>query len=339
MAWSSGGNKNTERYSPKHVRAMLDASGVSISSETSKDFLCFCPFHSNVNTPSMSVSRTKGTYICFNADCAATGNLISLLAKLTDRTYFEAVRYVLMNKPTKQQEFEAELHDILAPKADWKEFPPDVLVTLRNQMLEPGNAGREYMRGRGFTDDTIDHFELGYSSKRNMVAVPVHSPDGVPLGLVGRTIEGKGFHNSAHMPTSRTLFNLHRAKRASPTAIISEASFDVMAVYQAGYPNGVGTLGGYLSDERLSLLGKYFDTYIIFTDNREIDAGGKALGNKVVERFGGSKQILWALYDYKNTYPNDYKDATEIQEKINSNAVAQCIENAIPHFEYAESVL
>ena len=38
-------------------------------------------------------------------------------------------------------------------------------------------------------------FSLGYSEKQDMVTVPVHSPDGMPVGFVGRSIEGKEFKN------------------------------------------------------------------------------------------------------------------------------------------------
>lgn len=85
------------------------------------------------------------------------------------------------------------------------------------------------------------HFDLGYSKNMDMVTVPVHSPDGTPIGLVGRSIKGKSFKNSTNLPKSKTLFNIHRAKKIGDHVIVVESSFDAIRVHQAGFPNVVAT--------------------------------------------------------------------------------------------------
>jgi DNA primase len=341
MGRDFSGKSNTKKYTESHVRGILRSIGIKIEQETQHDFLCFCPIHGNKHTPSMSVSKTKDGFICFNGDCGASGNLVELVMEVTDKNYFEALRFVLMNQPTEQQDFEEELGTVLSEIPDYREFTPEVLRGLVEGISQPGNPGREYMRGRGFTDDTIDYFQVGYSPKRNMVTVPLHSPDGIPVGVIGRSAskDRKAFKNSVGLPTSKTFFNLHRAKRASSTVILTEASFDSMAVHQSGYPNTVGNLGSHMSDLKFDLLDKHFDRIILFTDNRDYDAAGRATGMKIAERFISRKDILWAFYEYGETYPDGLKDASKILEVFGEDTVRKCIENAIPHYEYVSSMV
>jgi DNA primase len=326
---------NPQAYEEAHVRAILGELGVRIAADTVHDFLCFCPFHNNRNTPSLSVSKTKDSYLCFNADCGASGTLAEMVSKISGRNYFESSRYILKHAPSEQQVFEQTLATLLDEKPEFREFSEEVLGNLYENM-RGDNPGRTYLRGRGFTDDTIDYFKVGYSGKKNMVAVPMHSPDGIPVGVVGRSIAGKAFKNSVGLPTSKTFFNLHRAKRVGGTVIVTEASFDAMAVHQAGYPNVVANLGGHMSSQKLYLLDRYFDKIILFLDNPLIDDSGKKLGEKIVNGIANRKEVVWARAGL-DWYPGGLKDATSIQEEFGEAATEQIkksVQKAIPIWEY-----
>jgi DNA primase len=287
----------------------------------------------------MSVSKTKDGYICFNAACGASGTLLDLVGKVTGRNAFEATRFILNHSPSEQDNFEEDLTIVLSDTPEFTEFSQETLDRMHKDILVPGNPGMVYMNGRGFTDDTVEKFKIGYSAKRNMVAVPVHSANGIPVGVVGRSITGKAFKNSVGLPTSKVFFNLHRAKRIGSTVIVVESSFDAMSVYQSGFPNVVACLGTAMSDEKYNLLARYFDRIILFVDNRDYDVAGKAYIEKMIKRLGRHKEILLAQYSWKQTYPGDLKDATDILESHGEEAVAQCINNAISHFEYAGSMV
>ena len=66
---------DSTQYTPAHVKSIIKSLGLEIVGETSNDFLCFCPFHSNRHTSSFSVSREKGAYICFNPACGEAGEI------------------------------------------------------------------------------------------------------------------------------------------------------------------------------------------------------------------------------------------------------------------------
>ena len=316
----------TDAYSKADLRSILRSCGIEVVSHTGTDFLCLCPFHHNTDSPAFAVSHLKGLYVCYNQNCNASGTVLELVKFLTKRNDFEALRFISANKITDEEAFEEGLKDLLDDKPDFVEFPRTTLENLYNGLLINEKA-KEYFDLRKIGYEAIAHFSLGYSKVQNMVTVPLHSPDGIPVGIIGRSIEGKSFKNSPNLPRNKTMFNLHRAKREGGTIIVVESSFDAIRLWQAGFPNAVATLGGSISDINIQNLNKYASTVIIMTDN---DSAGKALGNTIATKLK-NKNILWARYDHNIVYPNFAKDVGD----MNDEEIKQCIKNAIPHFEYA----
>ena len=185
---------------------------------------------------------------------------------------------------------------------------------------------QEYFRHRGIQDEAMHYFKLGYSANMGMVTVPVHSPDGIPVGLVGRSISEKKFKNSTNLPRSKTMFNIHRAKKIGNQVVIVESTFDAIRVHQAGFPNVVATLGGHISHDNLNLLNRYFTRIILMTD---ADQAGRELGMNIANKLR-NKDILWASHSYGKIYPNNAKDAGDMTDE----EIATCIKNAVSDIEY-----
>jgi len=312
-------------YTPAHVKSIVKSLGLNIVGETSNDFLCFCPFHSNRHTSSFSISREKGAYICFNPSCGEAGTLVELVRKILKKNEFESLRYISSKEAESVENFDDVLKDLLEDKPDYVEFPQDTLDQLYNNLNDNGHA-KEYLNHRGIKQEAIDYFKLGYSSNMGMVIVPVHSPDGLPVGLVGRSIAEKKFKNSTNLPRSKTMFNIHRAKRIGGQVIIVESTFDAIRVHQAGFPNVVATLGGHISHDNISLLNRYFNKIILMTDS---DQAGRELGTTISNRMR-NKDILWASHSYGKIYPNNAKDAGDMTDE----EISLCIKNAVSDIEY-----
>lgn len=320
-----------------------------MQAETTHDFLCFCPFHGNNHTPSFSVSKTTGEYICFNGACNEFGGLLELVKSTQSKGDFEAMRIVSQAKKGSVMGFQERLEMALAPDIQYTEFRQSVIDTMKSNFWDNPLA-IDYMHGRGFDDLTLERFDVGYSAKKNMIVVPFHTVDGLPIGVIGRGITEKVFKNSHGLHTSQSLFNLHRAKRTGGTVIVVESSFDVMANDQAGYPNTVACLMGNFSQRHREQLERYFSTIILMTDfddkekhkyvgcrkcgttEREKCIGhnpGRALGETIAEKVKG-KTIRWAAYDYKVIYPHKAKDTSDMSEEERR----QCIKNAVSNYEY-----
>ena len=298
---------------------------MNIVGETGNDFLCYCPFHSNRHTSSFSVSQTSGAFICFNPACGETGTLIDLIKRTMDKNDFQSLRLIAAKETEALNNFDELMEDMLSEKPAFEEFSQETLDRLHADLAGNKNA-RDYLESRGINQDSMKYFKLGYSPAMKMVVTPVHSPDSLPIGIVGRSIEGKSFKNSTNLPKSKTLFNIHRAKKIGDQVIVCESNFDAIRIHQAGFPNVVATLGGFLSNEQQSLLNRHFNKIIIMTDS---DDAGRELGKSISTKLR-NKDISWASYGYKEIYPHKAKDAGDLTEE----EIKSCIKNSVSDIEY-----
>jgi DNA primase len=287
---SRGRRSQGDSYSKEQIKRVLTGAGITIESEVDSDFIIFCSFHSNTRTPAGEVHKSNGTFFCFS--CQKVADLTELVMHASGRTYFEAIRFI----KSKEQEnnLEIEINKKLYEKPDYVPYDELIIKRLNNQMMDSDRA-KDYMLYRKITQDSIIKFALGYSEKQDMVTVPVHTADGIAVGFVGRSIEGKDFKNTPGLPKSKTLFNLHRVKTASRVYVV-ESSFDAIRLDQVGFP-AVATLGANVSNTQVELLQKYFNDIIVIADNDE--AGGN-MKDKIIEKLGSRVSVIQLNKEYKD---------------------------------------
>ncbi|HEX5552603.1 MAG TPA: DNA primase [Chitinophagaceae bacterium] len=128
------------------------------------NFLGLCPFH-NERTPSFTVSPTKEIYKCFG--CGRSGNAIGFLMEHEKYSFVEALRWLAQKYGIEIEETEASpevvaqrqlaesLHIINQYAQQY--FSDTLLGTEEGQ-----DIGLSYFKERGFTEDTIKKFQLGY---------------------------------------------------------------------------------------------------------------------------------------------------------------------------------
>jgi len=312
-----------EQYTSLQVREVLEGIGIKVHHQSATDFFCYCPFHNNVNTPSFAISKMNGFYICYNPSCDARGSLEHLISEIGNLGHFEVAKFIRKLRANKVDTFDQDVENIFAEKQTFIPFSQDVVDSLHNDLDE---RSKQYFYSRNIFDEAIEHFYLGYSKKQDMVTVPLHSPDSMLVGIIGRSVEGKRFKNSDNLPRSLTMFNLHRAKKISATIIVCESSFDAIRIHQAGYPNVIATLGSGISKENLQNLNRYSSSIIIATD---ADEAGRKLGMEIATKLS-NKNISWASFDGNVVYPHDAKDVGDLTDQ----EIKSCIKNAISHFEY-----
>lgn len=277
-------------YTAEQIKRVLAGAGITVESEVDSDYIIFCPFHGNHRTPAGEVDKTSGVFFCFS--CHHVTDLIELIMHTSGRTYFESVRYI-KSKET-DSSLELEINKRLVQKPDYVQYDQVLIKRLNQQALESPRAMR-YYSGRLITEDSVRKFALGYSEKQDMVTIPVHSPDGIEVGFVGRSVEGKDFKNTPGLPKSKVLFNLHRIKTANKVYVV-ESSFDAIRLDQCGFP-AVATLGANVSNIQIELLQKYFNDIIVIADNDE--AGGN-MKDRIVERLGSRVTVIQLDKQYKD---------------------------------------
>ena len=123
-----------------------------------------CPFHDDT-TPSFSVSPVKGVYKCFA--CGESGNVVNFVMKHEQMTYPEALKW-LANKyhiEVKERELSAEEKQAESEREsmfivnEWAaKYFHDILVND----VDGRAIGMQYFRSRGFRDDIINKFQLGF---------------------------------------------------------------------------------------------------------------------------------------------------------------------------------
>ena len=282
--------KSTYLLTPEQTKRILVGVGIDIEAEVDTDYIIFCPFHGNHRTPAGEIDKYKGTFYCFS--CHKIADINEFVMFVSKRTYFEAARYVKSKE--QESDIENEVSSRLAEKPDYIQFDELMIKRLNAQALDSPRA-MTYYTGRRITEDSVRRFSLGYSDKRDMVTIPVHSPDGMAVGFVGRSIEGKEFKNTPGLPKAKTLFNLHRNKSSSKIYVV-ESSFDAIRLEQVGFP-AVATLGSNVSNLQIELLRKYFNNIYVIADNDE--AGGN-MKDRVAEKLGSRVSVIQLDKKYKD---------------------------------------
>jgi len=192
------------------------------------NYLGLCPFH-NEKTPSFTVSPAKEIYKCFG--CGKSGNSIGFLMEAEKYSYAEALRWLAnkynvtieekeINPEQQQQQLASDSLYIINGFA--QKFFSDALIDTD----EGKDIGLSYLKHRGFREDTIKKFQLGYNpdakdkfaiaalaaqfnpellqksglivlrdnkpadNYRGRIIFPVHNQSGKVLGFGARLIKG-----------------------------------------------------------------------------------------------------------------------------------------------------
>lgn len=127
-----------------------------------------CPFH-NEKTPSFHVSVAKGIYKCFG--CGVGGDSLKFVMELEKFSYPEAIRYLGNKYGVEIEEIERSPAQLAAQDkreslyilSQWagKFFKENLWETDFGKTI-----GLSYFRERGYREDIIKKFELGYSPEQ-----------------------------------------------------------------------------------------------------------------------------------------------------------------------------
>jgi len=188
------------------------------------NLLGLCPFH-NEKTPSFTVSPAKNIYKCFG--CGKGGNAVQFLMEHESFTFPEALRHLakkynieIEETQTSQENIEERqyLDSLFIITEFAKEYYSEQLLNT----AKGKSIGLSYFKERGFREETIKKFGLGYAPEkkdnftlaavqkgyniellrklaltsqynsdffRNRVLFPIHNLSGKVIGFGGRTLQ------------------------------------------------------------------------------------------------------------------------------------------------------
>lgn len=278
------------------------------------NYLGLCPFH-NEKTPSFTVSPAKEIYKCFG--CGKVGNSVNFIMEHEHLTYPEALKYLARKYHIEVVEKERSPEDV--EKQNERESLLVVTAYAARQFGEnlfesdEGiSVGLTYFKERGFRQNTLRKFEIGYSFERRdaftskaledgylrdflvktglsiqheerifdrfsgRVMFPIHSLTGQVLGFGGRILKAD--------PKSAKYLN-------SPESEIYHKSRILYGIYQARKAISAG--------DRCFLVEGYTDVMALHEANIEnvVASSGTSLTQEQVRLIKRFTQNITILYD------------------------------------------
>jgi len=153
------------------------------------NYLGNCPFH-NEKTPSFTVSPHKGIFKCFG--CGEGGNALNFIMKHDQLSFVDAVKYLgkKFNIHIEEEEYSPEQ---LKQKNEREsmlvisEYAGHYYSKSLNETDEGKSVGLSYFRSRGFRDDIITKFQLGYSPEQKDALTQEAQKQGYKLEYLEKT--------------------------------------------------------------------------------------------------------------------------------------------------------
>lgn len=153
------------------------------------NFIGLCPFHDE-KTPSFTVSPSKEIYKCFG--CGKAGNVVNFIMEHEHLSYPDSLRFLAKKYSIDVAEKEETPEDIERKN----EIESLMIVTsyaqkMFSEKLLKDNEGKakglSYFKERGFRDDIIDRFQLGYCPEEKSAFTNQAVKDGYKLEYLVKT--------------------------------------------------------------------------------------------------------------------------------------------------------
>ena len=241
---------------------------LNVYTVTNSEALALCPFHED-KSPSFQFNLDKGLYICFS--CGASGSIRGL-----EQRFGVSYRSVGVGL------------DVLYKAIGDLERPQTCTGSrMEESQLAQYSIPTKHWEDRGFTEETVKKFDLGYDLIRDAMTIPIRDMNNELLGLCRRYLDPdmrnryrypKGFHKREHLFASWLVADMDDV----PSVALTEGAIDTMTVWQAGTP-AMAIYGSSMSADQvkqLRMLGVRKVTLFFDNDKAGRDITRRCLGWK-----------------------------------------------------------
>ncbi len=222
-----------------------------------------CPFH-NEKTPSFSVAEEKGFYHCFG--CGAHGDIISFVMNTEHLEYPAAIRELADMAGMKMPEYKPKSPARQKMEDSYFEIIENATKLYQQLLFEPAGADAlNYVRGRGFTDDMIKKYRIGYAPKNNIITNKFSNLNQSNLLATGLVRRGEyGMYDFFRHKLMFPIFDAH-----GKVVAFSGRSLD------GSEPKYINTTDTELFHKRQTIFGFNFARDEIYKKNRSIVVEGQ----------------------------------------------------------------
>lgn len=153
-----------------------------------KEHSGLCPFH-NEKTPSFTVNEAKGFYHCFG--CGAHGDIVKFEMEANGLPFMDSLEKLSHKAGVSMPRFSSSTPEVTEKRKSYYDILEMATKYFeKNLRLSGGNRAYEYLKSRGFDDDIITKFRLGYAPNNNglralLASKDVAETDIITLGLAG----------------------------------------------------------------------------------------------------------------------------------------------------------
>ena len=127
-----------------------------------------CPFH-NEKTPSFSVSEDKGFYHCFG--CGEHGDIISFVMKSENVDFKTAISELADMAGIKMPEIKQKTPQQIEAEENYVKITSDAAKIYAELLYsDAGKIALDYIKKRGFSDEMIKKYGIGYAPKNNIIS-------------------------------------------------------------------------------------------------------------------------------------------------------------------------
>ncbi|MBQ7289968.1 MAG: DNA primase [Alphaproteobacteria bacterium] len=319
-----------------------------------------CPFH-NEKTPSFSVNEEKGFYHCFG--CGEHGDIISFTMKHNNMDFRAAITELANMAGLKMPDYKPRDPNVVRREDALFDICERAAQTYAEKLFTPDAAhALDYVRRRGFTDDMIKKYRIGYAPKNNIIAnkfaeskflipsglcrrgdygmydffrdklmFPIFNAHGKIVAFSGRSLDGSEpkYINTTDTDIfhkRQTVFGLNFARDAIHRAnrsIVVEGQIDAIKMQVNGFAETVAPLGTALTEDHIALLCK---------SNRNITFcfDGDGAGQKAAARACNIVlPFIRDTSDVKFAFVSGGKDPDEILKTSGADAMRKIIDDAV----------
>ncbi len=181
------------------------------------NYVGLCPFH-NEKSPSFYVSPAKNICKCFS--CGEGGSAVHFIMKHEQLSYHDSLRFLAKKYNIEIQE--RELTDEQKQAYNEREslfilndYARDYFAKTLHQHIEGKSIGLSYFKERGFREDIIEKFQLGYSLEQRDAFTQEALRNGYKeeyLVKTGLTIKGENSNGGEYLIDrfrGRVMFPVH----------------------------------------------------------------------------------------------------------------------------------
>ncbi|MBK6979304.1 MAG: DNA primase [Cytophagaceae bacterium] len=172
-----------------------------------------CPFH-NEKTPSFNVSPSKGIYKCFG--CGKGGDSVKFVMELEGLSYPDALRWLAKKYGIEVKEREFTDEDLKNQNEKESlfialEYAQKYFTETLFESEEGQSVGQSYFKERGFSDLTVQKFNLGYALQSREAFYKKAEKAGFSMEILskGGLISGLEENNIRDRFRGRVIFPIH----------------------------------------------------------------------------------------------------------------------------------